>query len=159
VIQARTIYSLGVSNVTLGVALTRWACILDGMTTIDNTNSATTDARLAVIREVRAEMARAGINASQLAELTNRNQQFWSRRFTGEIAFDIDNLSAIAAVLNVPMWRFMPVERPGADDPRGIRYFESPLSDSNRRPPLYIVGGSLDDAQWPAAEPKLKPAA
>lgn len=129
------------------------------MTTIDNTNSATTDARLAVIREVRAEMARAGINASQLAELTDRNQQFWSRRFTGEIAFDIDNLSAIAAVLNVPMWRFMPIDRPGTDDPRGHRYLMSPLSDSNRRPSLYIVDGSLETAEWPDAEPKLKPAA
>jgi len=35
----------------------------------------------------------------------------------------------------------------------------SPLTDSNRRPPLYIVGGSaFDDMEWPAEEPKRKAA-
>ena len=46
------------------------------------------------------------------------------------------------------------------DLPSGPNGGPSPLSDSNRRPPLYIVGGSgLDNAEWPAAPEKLKDAA
>lgn len=49
------------------------------------------------------------------------------------------------------------------DLPNGPIGGESPLSDSNRRPPLYIVGGSdfptgLDGAEWPDEEPKEKAA-
>lgn len=108
-----------------------------------------------MIGEIKAEMARKGMTSTRLGELTEHNQQYWSRRFTGATPFDVDDLALLASTLQVPMWRFMPVERPGTDDPRGLRYITSPLSDSNRRPPLYIVDTPTDWA-WPLEAPKRK---
>jgi len=39
-----------------------------------------------------------------------------------------------------------------------MREMLSPVSDSNRRPPLYIVGGLADEMTWPAEAAKIKTA-
>lgn len=110
-------------------------------------------ARALVIGEVKAEMARKGVTPTELGRLTGRGQQYWSRRTTGITPFDVDDFAVLSEILQVPMSRFMPEYTPGDGD-------GSPLSDLNRRPSLYIVGGSgLEDAVWPAEPDKLKLAA
>lgn len=76
--------------------------------------------RSAVIAEVRAEMGRQRVNASELGRVVGPNQQYWSRRLTGHTAFDIDDLAALSSVLQVPMSRFIPdVVAPGPDPKPG----------------------------------------
>lgn len=112
-------------------------------------------ARRAVVGEVKAEMARKGLTPTEVGRITGKGQQYWSRRTTGEVAFDVDDFATLSQILRVPMSRFMPDVIPGDSD-------ESPVSDSNRRPPLYIVDGSgLDDegpGSWPGEAPKRKTA-
>ena len=129
-------------------------------------------ARAVVIGEVKAEIARKGLTVTDIGRITGRGQQYWSRRTTGETPFDVDDLGRLSTILQVPMSRFIPEvimdepENPMPDIPArggGIedsrrRYFMSPLSDSNRRPPLYIVDDSRQMA-WPAEQPKKKHAA
>lgn len=59
-----------------------------------------------VAAEVRAEMARARVSGNRLAKLTSKSQAYWSRRITGDVAFDVDDLATLAAVLEVPIVRF-----------------------------------------------------
>lgn len=77
--------------------------------------SATADHRALVIGEVRAEMGRKRVSASELARRTSVTQQYWSRRLTGLTALDIDDLASLAAVLQVPMSRFVPEFTPEPD--------------------------------------------
>lgn len=52
---------------------------------------------------VRAEMARKRLSQSALAERLNLTQQMLSRRISGQLAFRVDELHEIAAVLGVPV--------------------------------------------------------
>lgn len=52
---------------------------------------------------VRAEMARRGITQTQLAEQIGRSQPQLSKRLTGAIPFDINELTAVAEALSVPI--------------------------------------------------------
>ena len=52
---------------------------------------------------VRAEMARRGITQTQLAEQIGRSQPQLSKRLTGAIPFDINELTAVADALSVPI--------------------------------------------------------
>jgi transcriptional regulator with XRE-family HTH domain len=56
-----------------------------------------------VANEVRAAMSRRRMSQMQLAEALGRSQAFVSRRLTGEIAFDINELATIAEALDVPI--------------------------------------------------------
>lgn len=56
-----------------------------------------------VAAEVRAVMARQGCTQTALAERINRDQHFISRRLSGKVPFAIDELSAIAQALGVPL--------------------------------------------------------
>jgi transcriptional regulator with XRE-family HTH domain len=67
------------------------------------------------------------------------------------------NAWAVATEVDVE-WLKTGVAQPDEDPRGGSESDGSPLSDSNRRPPLYIVG-DLGGAGWPAEAAKLKPAA
>lgn len=68
-----------------------------------------------VAGEIRAHAARKGLSGRQLAFQLGKSQPWMSRRLTGEIPFDVEELDAVAAILDVaPRDLF-----PGSDrDPR-----------------------------------------
>lgn len=104
--------------------------------------------RLAMIRQ------KMQWNLSQAALECGLGQNDWARYEDGVKPRDIvavaDKISGRTGVDY--SWLLIGVPSPPPVTEAG----ESPLSDSNRRPPLYIVGGSLEEAEWPAAEPKRK---
>lgn len=57
--------------------------------------------RQQVAEEVRALMARRRISGVQLAKQIGRSQAYIWRRLSGETPFDVDDLQALAAVLDV----------------------------------------------------------
>jgi transcriptional regulator with XRE-family HTH domain len=60
-----------------------------------------------VAAEVRAELGRAKISSSELARRLGRSHSYLYRRIRGEVAFDVEDLSAIATELDVPVSRFI----------------------------------------------------
>lgn len=60
-----------------------------------------------VAAEVRAEMARQHKSQTTLALDLGVSQAFLSRRLSGGVPFDIDELDRIARVLEVPVTRFL----------------------------------------------------
>lgn len=56
-----------------------------------------------VADNVRAEAARRRVSQAALARHLHLSQQSLSRRFLGYIAFDVNELAAIAEVLEVPI--------------------------------------------------------
>lgn len=62
-----------------------------------------TDARRASSAEVRAALARAGMNVADLARATGTSHGYWSKRLTGAIALDVDDLATVAAVTGAPV--------------------------------------------------------
>lgn len=60
-----------------------------------------------VAENVRAEMARARLSGSQLAEKLKMSHPYLSRRLTGKVAFDTDDLAAIAEVLGISVMDLM----------------------------------------------------
>mgnify|MGYP002737470240 CR=1 FL=1 len=56
-----------------------------------------------VAGNVRAELARRGISQAELAVKLNRSQPFVSRRILGKVPFNIEDLSDIARILDIPM--------------------------------------------------------
>lgn len=54
---------------------------------------------------VRGEMARRGVSQSRLAESIGLSQAAVSKRLRGETPFDINELTAVAAALDVPLAR------------------------------------------------------
>lgn len=61
-----------------------------------------------VAGQVRAEMARARISGTQLAEKIGRSHPYVSRRLMGSVAFDTDDLAAISEALGVSVVSLMP---------------------------------------------------
>jgi transcriptional regulator with XRE-family HTH domain len=59
-----------------------------------------------VAAEVRAEMARQRLSGRALAARLGWPQNRLSRRLAGDIPFTVDDLAAIAALLEVPVTRF-----------------------------------------------------
>lgn len=57
--------------------------------------------RVRMAEEIRALMARRRISGVSLAAHINRSQSYVSRRLTGEVAFDVDDIEAIAGVFGV----------------------------------------------------------
>jgi transcriptional regulator with XRE-family HTH domain len=107
-----------------------------------------------VADNVRAELARERWTGRKAAAALGVTQTYVSRRLAGITMMSAADLQMFADLVGVPVARF----------------FESPLSDSNRRPPLYIDGGSgeptlVNDAEcdwpggWPDEDPKRKDAA
>lgn len=59
--------------------------------------------------EVRAEMGRARMSGVTLARKIGRNHAWLSRRLTGEVAFSLADLEAIAKALDVSVAKFLPL--------------------------------------------------
>lgn len=80
-------------------------------------------ARASVAGEVRAEMARKRMTGRELSRLTGKSQPYWSRRLTGDVAFDVDDLVTVAALLDVPvtnMFRTLPADLIGVKPRYGV---------------------------------------
>lgn len=60
-----------------------------------------------VAGEVRAELARQQRYGTWMAKQMGMTQSAWSRRVTGDLPFDIDELERVAAILNVPISQFL----------------------------------------------------
>lgn len=76
---------------------------------------------LAVADEVRGLLAKRRIAAYRIGELLNdgSSRSYWQRRVAGDIAFDINDLSHLAALLGVSIADFIP--RAGRPTPSGSR--------------------------------------
>ena len=59
---------------------------------------------------VRAEIARRGMSQATLAQVIGVSQSQFSKRLRGVIAFDINELSAIAKALDIPLADLLPKE-------------------------------------------------
>ena len=57
--------------------------------------------RVAVAEEIRVLCARKGVSGSALARAIGRTQSYMSRRLTGEVAFDLDDIQDIAGFFGV----------------------------------------------------------
>lgn len=58
--------------------------------------------------EIRVLLARRNISAAELARRTQMKQPYVSRRMTGEVAWDVDDLEKIAAALSVEVADLLP---------------------------------------------------
>ena len=61
-----------------------------------------------VATEIRAAAARAMISQRELGEALGLSQMAISRRFRGETAFDVEELAAVSALLDVPIDDLLP---------------------------------------------------
>lgn len=93
--------------------------------------------RSAVAAEVRAAMARARINPTQLARMTGKSQTYWWRRVVAvETALDVDDLATVAGILGVRISDLIPDDegpRPGASRDEGM-VGQRARRDSNPQP-------------------------
>lgn len=72
-----------------------------------------TPTREQVAEEIRALLARRKLSASELARKMGVSQPYLSRRLTGDVAIDVDDLQTIARLLGVGMSDLLPREEPG----------------------------------------------
>lgn len=72
------------------------------------TNDLSASVTAAVAAEVRAEIARKQISQDKLAAQVGCSRQSLNRRLTGATPFDVAELAAIAAALDVPVTAFLP---------------------------------------------------
>lgn len=72
--------------------------------------------RVTIAEEVRVLMARRRMSAVRLGVEIGRSQSYMSRRLTGDMPFDLDDLEAICAALDVPISSLMGSAYPGATD-------------------------------------------
>lgn len=56
--------------------------------------------------EVRAELARRRLTGRKIARALGMSEVYVSRRLTGQVPFNVNDLSAIAELLDVPISRF-----------------------------------------------------
>lgn len=79
--------------------------------------------RQRVAEEIRVMLARRRMSGSELARQIGASQPYVSRRLTGEIAFDVDDLEAIAAALEVTPVQLLGVggSRNPTNEQRSIR--------------------------------------
>lgn len=69
----------------------------------DDTPSGSTALREQVAEEVRVWLARRKMSGAGLARALGRSQTFVQKRLDGRQAFDVDDLEAVARVLQVPV--------------------------------------------------------
>lgn len=81
-----------------------------------------------VAGEIRAHAARKGLSGRQLAFQLGKSQPWISRRLTGEIPFDVEELDMVAAILEVAPRDLFPAS---STDPNNIGGMA--LSDSEQR--------------------------
>jgi transcriptional regulator with XRE-family HTH domain len=74
-----------------------------------------------VAGEVRAEMARRRISGRRVARELGWTVNYAHRRFSGETPLDVNDLAAIAAVLDVPISTFIaPLDSDYSPSTRGV---------------------------------------
>jgi transcriptional regulator with XRE-family HTH domain len=66
--------------------------------------------RTAVAANVRAEIARAGVQRRAVADAAGLSYEALHRRLHGRVAFDVDDLAAIARLLGIPMAQLLGAE-------------------------------------------------
>jgi transcriptional regulator with XRE-family HTH domain len=104
--------------------------------------SATSALQQTVIAEIRANLGRRGLSARQAAFKLGWTEYYMSRRMTGKLSFTLDDLEALAGVLDVEVSDFFAV--PGRTLGRGmINAVKSRLltRDLRRRPALQHLTG------------------
>jgi transcriptional regulator with XRE-family HTH domain len=74
--------------------------------------------REAVAMELRSELARNRISASRVAFAIGKDQPWISRRLTGQVAFDLDDLDAITQVMGISPSELMASAHETAKKPR-----------------------------------------
>jgi transcriptional regulator with XRE-family HTH domain len=84
--------------------------------------------------EIRVLLARRRMSAAELARRTGMKQSTMARRMTGETAFDLDDLEAIANVLGVAVIDLLPGAAQGAGQPTTPRYVKVAERAAARRP-------------------------
>lgn len=62
--------------------------------------------RVRIADNVNAELARKRYNTRSLPKLLGKSYSYWQRRTSGDLPFDVDELLAIAAVLDVSLETF-----------------------------------------------------
>lgn len=67
---------------------------------------------LRVAAEVRAEVARQGVNRQGIAEQLGMSEARLSLRMNGHVEWKVSELLAVAEVLNVPVSKFLPAAVP-----------------------------------------------
>lgn len=86
-----------------------------------------------VAAEVRAQLARKRLSGRSAALELGWTQPYISRRLTGEVPFDVNDLAALAALLEIPMTAFFEVpDRIWIRRPDGYR-------DQLRKQPLAVA--------------------
>lgn len=93
--------------------------------------------------EIRVILARKRMSGAELARRTGIKQSTMSRRMTGETAFDLDDLEAIAEVLEVDVADLLPRMVGAASGPAGtdqelkknLAPAQVPVRNDNVRPP------------------------
>jgi transcriptional regulator with XRE-family HTH domain len=98
-----------------------------------------------VAGEIRAHAARKGLSGRQLAFQLGKSQPWMSRRLTGEIPFDVEELDAVAAILNVAPRELFP----GADNDRAGGMA---LSDSEQRFVLALRASNQRTSDYKAVD-------
>lgn len=95
--------------------------------------------REGVAEEVRALLARRRLAAGKLAQAIGKSEMYVSRRLRGETAFDVDDLQAIAGVLEVTVLELLPTSArtpvpaiPAATTERKSRQAERTTSGQRR---------------------------
>lgn len=84
--------------------------------------------------EIRVLLARRRISAAELARRTGMKQSTMARRMTGETAFDLDDLEAIAAVLGVDVTELLPGPTGGSHRQNWCSVPKTKRSGGTRRP-------------------------
>ena len=116
----------------------------------DVTAAVATPMRELVAEEIRALLGRRKMSASELARRMGVSQKYMSRRITGETAFDVDDLNAIAAVLGVEVATLIP-RRSGSSEGRLIRTVGTDRGEDQQ---LNVRKGALTERPRPNGHPK-----
>lgn len=80
-----------------------------------------TPTREHVAEEIRALLGRRRLSASELARMMGVSQPYLSRRLTGDVAIDVDDLALIARILGVQMTDLLPRSQEGRVLPTGAQ--------------------------------------
>lgn len=89
--------------------------------------------RVHMAEEIRALMARRRISGVGLAARINRSQSYVSRRLTGEVPFDVDDLEAIAVALGVTAAKLVSSAGEGSRQPT-LQYSGQTVRPTDTRP-------------------------
>lgn len=102
--------------------------------------------------EVRGEMLHQGKSQTELAMALGITQQAFSRRLLGKVAFDVNELTTLAAVLDVDVQQLLP-------SVSGVRGVAAQNSGQHTVSPAPTSASPEADAAGPTRGPSQLPAA